>query len=90
MGIKCPKAKARPILSCSKSIWIHQGIVSEELWEKARDKRVATGIKLASKIGKDRTYLLTGILKCPKCGSPMNANRIRWTKKDGTEKEVMY
>lgn len=69
---------------------LHEGIVSKELWEKARDKRVATGIKLASKIGKDRTYLLTGILKCPKCGSPMYANRIRWTKKDGTEKEVMY
>lgn len=69
---------------------LHEGIVSKELWEKARDKRVAIGIKLASKIGKDRTYLLTGILKCPKCGSPMYANRIRWTKKDGTEKEVMY
>ena len=51
---------------------------------------MATALKLASKIGKDRTYLLTGILKCPKCGSPMYANRIRWTKKDGTEKEVMY
>ena len=69
---------------------LHEGIVSEELWEKARNKRVATALKLASKIGKDRTYLLTGILKCPKCGSPMYANRIRWTKKDGTEKEVLY
>ena len=69
---------------------LHEGIVSEELWEKARNKRVATALKLASKIGKDRTYLLTGILKCPKCGSSMYANRIRWTKKDGTEKEVMY
>lgn len=69
---------------------VHEGIVSEELWEKVREKRIATGNKMASKIGKDRAYLLTGILKCPKCGSPMYANRIRWTKKDGIEKEVMY
>lgn len=69
---------------------MHEGIVSEELWEKAKEKRAATGMKFASKTGKDRTYLLTGILKCPKCGSPMYANRIRWTKKDGTQKEVMY
>ena len=30
---------------------LHEGIVSEELWEKARNKRVATALKLASKIG---------------------------------------
>ena len=68
----------------------HEAIVSEEIWEKAHSKRVNTGVKFASKSGQDRAYLLTGILKCPKCGSSMYANRIRWTKKDGTEKEVMY
>lgn len=34
--------------------------------------------------------MLTGIIKCPKCGSGMYANRVCWTKKDGTYKEVMY
>ena len=68
----------------------HEAIVSEEIWEKAHSKRINTGVKFASKSGQDRAYLLTGILKCPKCGSSMYANRIRWTKKDGTYKEVMY
>ena len=68
----------------------HEAIVSEEIWKKAHSKRINTGVKFASKSGQDRAYLLTGILKCPKCGSSMYANRIRWTKKDGTEKEIMY
>ena len=66
----------------------HEGIVSEELWQKAHTKRMATGIKQPSKIGKDRSHLLTGILKCPLCGSSMYTNKHAWTNKDGTYKEV--
>lgn len=69
---------------------LHEGIVDEELWYKAHDKRETTGVKSVSKYGKDRAHLLTGIIKCPKCGSGMYANRVCWTKKDGTYKEVMY
>lgn len=68
----------------------HEGIISEELWQKAQEKRLATGIKYASKLGKERAHLLTGIIKCPKCDCGMYANRVCWTKKDGTYKEVMY
>ena len=68
----------------------HEGIVSEELWNKVRAKRIATGIKQPSKTGKDRTHLLTGILKCPKCGCSMYTNKHAWTNKDGTYKEVYY
>ena len=68
----------------------HEGIVSEELWQKAHTKRMATGIKQPSKIGKDRSHLLTGILKCPICGSSMYTNKHAWTNKDGTYKEVYY
>ena len=68
----------------------HEGIISEELWQKAQEKRLVTGIKYASKLGKERAHLLTGIIKCPKCGCGMYANRVCWTKKDGTYKEVMY
>lgn len=68
----------------------HESIVSEELWNKVRTKRSATGIKQASKIGRDRAHLLTGVLKCPKCGSPMYTNKHAWTNKDGTYKEVYY
>ena len=69
---------------------LHEGIVDEDLWAKAHDKRETTGVKSVSKYGKDRAHLLTGIIKCPKCGSGMYANRVCWTKKDGTYKEVMY
>lgn len=69
---------------------LHESLVSEEIWNKAQDKRQATGKKFASKYGKDRTHLLTGLLKCPVCGGPMYANRHCWTKKDGTYKEVGY
>ena len=68
----------------------HEGIVSEELWEKVRAKRIATGIKQPSKVGKDRSHLLTGVLKCPMCGSSMYTNKHAWTNKDGTYKEVYY
>ena len=57
---------------------------------KAHTKRMATGIKQPSKIGKDRSHLLTGILKCPICGSSMYTNKHAWTNKDGTYKEVYY
>ncbi|MDE7216216.1 MAG: recombinase family protein, partial [Clostridia bacterium] len=69
---------------------LHEGIVDEELWTKAHEKRQETGVKSESKYGKERAHLLTGIIKCPKCGSGMYANRVCWTKKDGTYKEVMY
>lgn len=49
----------------------HKGIVSEEVWEKAHAKRLRTGVKQPSKIGRDRVHLLSGLLKCPVCGSPM-------------------
>lgn len=39
---------------------------------------------------KDRSHLLTGILKCPICGSSMYTNKHAWTNKDGTYKEVYY
>ena len=68
----------------------HEAIIDEELWQKAHTKRTATGIKPPSKTGKDRVHLLTGILRCPKCGGAMYANKHAWTTKDGTYKEVFY
>ena len=43
-----------------------------------------------SKIGRDRVHLLSGLLKCPVCGSPMYTNKHAWTNKDGTYKEIYY
>lgn len=69
---------------------MHERIVSEEIWSAAHAKRIATGIKPQSKIGRDRAHLLTGIIKCPRCGCGMYANKVSWTTKDGTYKEVYY
>lgn len=68
----------------------HEAIVTEEVWNKAHDKRVTSGKKFSSRIGKDRIHLLTGLLKCPKCGSQMYCNRHAWTNKDGTFKDIYY
>ena len=68
----------------------HEGIVSKELWQKVHAKRFATGIKQTSRFGKERPHLLTGVLKCPLCGSSMYTNKHAWTNKDGTYKEVYY
>lgn len=34
--------------------------------------------------------MLSSLLKCPVCGSPMYTNKHAWTNKDGTYKEVYY
>ena len=68
----------------------HEAIIDEETWNKVREIRAATGVKSKSKIGRDRAHLLSGILKCPKCGGPMYTNKHAWTNVDGTEKEVYY
>ena len=68
----------------------HEAIISEELWNAAHEKREITGVKSPSKIGRDRAHLLSGILKCPKCGGPMYTNKHAWTNKDGTYKEIYY
>jgi len=68
----------------------HEAIISEELWNSVHEKRELTGVKSPSKIGRDRTHLLSGILRCPKCGGPMYTNKHAWTNKDGTYREIYY
>lgn len=68
----------------------HEAIVDEELWQKAHKKRLKTGITYLPRYGKNKAHLLTGILKCPKCGGPMYANRNTWVKKDGTIVDRYY
>lgn len=67
-----------------------EAIIDEETWTKARKKRELTGVKAPSKRGRDRIHLLTGLLRCPKCGGLMYCNRHQWTKKDGTYHDVHY
>ncbi len=67
----------------------HEPIVSEELFEKAQALLHERGIAMAPKIGRGRKHILTGLLKCPDCGSTMYTDVIHWTNKDGTRREQM-
>ena len=63
---------------------IHEGIISETDWELAHQKREKTGVKYEKIHSLDHEHILSGILKCPLCGSGMYGNVNRKKKKDGT------
>ncbi len=62
----------------------HEAIVSEELWLAANMKRQATSIKHEKVYSLEHEHILSGILKCPVCGSSMYGNINRKKKMDGT------
>ena len=68
----------------------HEAIITEEVWELAKCKRERTGIKSECKVGRPKTHLLTGILKCPVCGNTMYTNKNSWVNKKTGYKEVFY
>ena len=68
----------------------HEAIIDEDTWERATKKRKQTGVAQKPKAGAPKVHLLSGILRCPKCGGLMYCNRHTWTKKDGTKKDVYY
>ena len=63
---------------------IHEGIISETDWELAHQKREKTGVKYEKTHSLDHEHILSGILRCPLCGSGMYGNVNRKKKKDGT------
>ncbi len=63
---------------------IHEGLISQEDWEMAQKKRQTTAVKFAKKHSLEHEHILSGILKCPVCGSGMYGNVNRKKKKDGT------
>lgn len=62
----------------------HEPIVSAELWEKAHAKREENAFK-PERIDKEHFYVLSGLVRCPNCGSRMygRMNGKKY-KKDGT------
>lgn len=63
---------------------IHEGIVSEEDWNLAHEKRLATGVGNEKVHSLEHEHILSGIIKCPLCGAGMYGNVNRKKKKDGT------
>lgn len=63
---------------------VHEGIVSEELWQKVHEKRKKTGVGRIKTHSLEHEHKLSGILKCPCCGDNMYGNVNRKKKKDGS------
>lgn len=63
---------------------VHEAIVSEEDWLLAQQKRRDSGVKFEKTHSLEHENILSGILKCPICGSSMYGNVNRKRKKDGT------
>ena len=62
---------------------IHEAIVSEELWNQAHKKRQETGVENVKNHSLDHEHILSGIIKCPICGSGMYGNVNRKKHPDG-------
>ena len=72
---------------------LHEGIVSEEMWNQAQVKMIAQAKKYehVNKAKDTRTYLLSGLVKCPICGAGMYGNKSIKHRKDGTKyKDFFY
>ena len=63
---------------------MHEAIVSDELWEEVRAKRKATSGKPQQHYGPKNVYMLSGLVKCPGCGTPMLGTFSRNRRKDGS------
>lgn len=50
---------------------LHEAIIDLETWEAAKAKRRVTGVKWNKTHSLDHEHILSGILKCPVCGSGM-------------------
>ncbi len=53
---------------------IHEAIVPEELWNQVHKKRQETGVANIKTHSLDHEHILSGIIKCPICGSGMYGN----------------
>ena len=72
---------------------LHEGIVSEELWNQAQVKMIAQAKKYehVNKAKDTKTHLLSGLVKCPVCGAGMYGNKSIKHRKDGTKyKDFFY
>lgn len=67
---------------------LHEPIIDINLWEKTQEKRKLVG-KTPVKL-QNYTYMLSGLPKCPECGSSMVAQRSTRKNKNGEKKTYRY
>ena len=71
---------------------LHEGIVSEELWQAAQVKLAAQAKKYekVNPAPNTHVHLLTTLIRCPVCGAAMYGNKSTKRKKDGTLNNPFY
>ena len=62
---------------------IHEAIISEEMWNQVHRKRQETGVLQVKTHSLEHEHILSGIIKCPVCGSGMYGNVNRKKHPDG-------
>ena len=62
---------------------IHEVIISEEMWNQAHKKCQETGVLQVKTHSLEHEHILSGIIKCPVCGSGMYGNVNRKKHSDG-------
>jgi len=68
----------------------HEPIITDGVFEKAQIRRREVGIANTPKVGRNATHLLTGLLKCPQCGTTMYPHVSRSKNRDGTTRDYWY
>ena len=71
---------------------IHEAIIDEALWQQAREKRGASSGRQEKVDEPDRVSLLSGLIKCPACGSGLIATKNKHVNKNrgGHYKTIHY
>lgn len=69
---------------------IHEAIISEELWNRAQEKRKENKKSWVKMYNDGHEHIFSGLLRCPVCGAPLYGNVNAKKRKDGTPYERTY
>ena len=71
---------------------LHEALVDDELWKKTQLKIASQAKKyeVVDRVKNQQKHLLSGIVKCPICGTGMYGNKSIKHKKDGTKYKDFY
>lgn len=67
---------------------VHEPIITQELWDRVQAIQKAKAEKPMKNY--EGNYILTGLMKCPFCGTTMVGTRTNNKLKDGTKKVIRY
>lgn len=70
---------------------LHEPIIDMDTWNKARDRKKTMTQRYARRIEQPHEYILSGIVRCPKCGAGLAGTvRRRTNKKTGELEEDFF